>query len=39
MEAARDLLVDLGVPPTMTSATISHLERLLGEGAPDLSIG
>jgi 3-hydroxyisobutyrate dehydrogenase-like beta-hydroxyacid dehydrogenase len=39
MEAARDLLVDLGVPPTMTSATISHLERLLDEGAPDLSIG
>ena len=38
MEAARDLLVDLGVPPTMTEATITGLERLMAEGMPRLSI-
>lgn len=38
MEAARDLLVDLGVPPTMTEATIASLERLVAEGMPPLSI-
>jgi 3-hydroxyisobutyrate dehydrogenase-like beta-hydroxyacid dehydrogenase len=32
MEAARDLLVDLGVSPTMTTATIAHLQRLVAEG-------
>lgn len=38
MEAARDLLVDLGVPPTMTEATIAGLQRLVAEGMPQLSI-
>jgi 3-hydroxyisobutyrate dehydrogenase-like beta-hydroxyacid dehydrogenase len=38
MEAARDLLVDLGVPPTMTEATLAGLERLKAEGLPGLSI-
>jgi 3-hydroxyisobutyrate dehydrogenase-like beta-hydroxyacid dehydrogenase len=32
MEAARDLLLDLGVSPTMTTATIAHLQRLVAEG-------
>ena len=39
MEAARDLLLELGVPPTMTTATVANLRRLLEEGMPDLSIG
>jgi 3-hydroxyisobutyrate dehydrogenase-like beta-hydroxyacid dehydrogenase len=38
MEAAHDLLVDLGVPPTMTEATIAGLRRLVVEGLPRLSI-
>jgi 3-hydroxyisobutyrate dehydrogenase-like beta-hydroxyacid dehydrogenase len=38
MEAARDLLVDLGVPPTMTGATLASLERLVAGGGPDLTI-
>jgi 3-hydroxyisobutyrate dehydrogenase-like beta-hydroxyacid dehydrogenase len=38
MNAARDLLVDLGVPPTMTEATIAGLQRLVAEGMPRLSI-
>jgi 3-hydroxyisobutyrate dehydrogenase-like beta-hydroxyacid dehydrogenase len=32
MEAARDLLDELGLPSTMTAATITHLRRLAGEG-------
>ena len=36
MEAARDLLTELGVPATMTSATIIHLRRLLEEGMPEV---
>lgn len=32
MEAARDLLVELGVPAIMTSATIEHLRRLTDDG-------
>lgn len=39
MEAARVLLLELGVPPTMTTATVANLRRLLEEGMPDLSIG
>jgi 3-hydroxyisobutyrate dehydrogenase-like beta-hydroxyacid dehydrogenase len=31
MEAARDLLVDLGISPTMTTATVAHLRRLAEE--------
>jgi 3-hydroxyisobutyrate dehydrogenase-like beta-hydroxyacid dehydrogenase len=36
MEAARDLLTELGVPPFMTNATITHLRRLLEEGMPEV---
>lgn len=39
MEAARDLLIDLGVPPIMTTATVANLQRLVAEGMPDVSIG
>jgi hypothetical protein len=38
MEAARDLLVDLGVAPAMTEATIAGLRRLVAEGMPRISI-
>jgi 3-hydroxyisobutyrate dehydrogenase-like beta-hydroxyacid dehydrogenase len=38
MTAARELLLDLGSPAVMTSATIAHLERLVAEGMPGLSI-
>jgi hypothetical protein len=31
MEAARDLLLELGVSPTMTTATIAHLQRLVAD--------
>jgi 3-hydroxyisobutyrate dehydrogenase-like beta-hydroxyacid dehydrogenase len=33
MEAARELLIDLGISPTMTTATITHLRSLAGEGS------
>ena len=36
MEAARDLLTDLGLPATMTSATLAHLYRLIQEGMPEV---
>jgi 3-hydroxyisobutyrate dehydrogenase-like beta-hydroxyacid dehydrogenase len=36
MEAARDLLTELGVPPLMTNATITHLSRILEEGMPEV---
>ena len=36
MEAARDLLTDLGLPATMTSATLAHLDRLLEGGMPEV---
>jgi len=36
MEAARDLLTDMGVPATMTTAVIEHLRRLLDEGVSDV---
>jgi hypothetical protein len=29
MEAARDMLLELGVSPVMTTATIAHLRRLV----------
>jgi 3-hydroxyisobutyrate dehydrogenase-like beta-hydroxyacid dehydrogenase len=38
MKAAQDLLVELGVTAHMTRATIEHLERLVTQGMPDLSI-
>jgi 3-hydroxyisobutyrate dehydrogenase-like beta-hydroxyacid dehydrogenase len=38
MEAAHDLLVDLGVPPTMTDATIAGLRRLAADGMPPLGV-
>jgi 3-hydroxyisobutyrate dehydrogenase-like beta-hydroxyacid dehydrogenase len=31
MEAARDLLLEMGVSPTMTTATIAHLQRLVAD--------
>ena len=34
MEAAQDLLTELGVPATMTAATIAHLRRLVAETKP-----
>ena len=34
MEAARDLLIELGVPPTMTTATVAFLHRLSEEAVP-----
>jgi 3-hydroxyisobutyrate dehydrogenase-like beta-hydroxyacid dehydrogenase len=36
MEAARELLVELGIPPLMTTATITHLRRLVAEGMPQV---
>ncbi len=36
MEAARSLLTELGVPPFMTNATITHLRRLVAEGMPEV---
>ncbi len=38
MTAARELLVQSGSPAPMTTATIAHLERLIGEGMPDLPV-
>ena len=32
MEAARELLVELGVEPTLTSGTVSHLGRMRKNG-------
>lgn len=39
MEAARDLLLSVGAAADMTTATITHLRRLLDEGALDFAIG
>ena len=39
MTAARELLVESGSPALMTTATIAHLERLIAEGMPGLSVG
>jgi len=36
MEAARDLLLDLGVDPVLTAATVEHLGRVLVVGVPPL---
>jgi 3-hydroxyisobutyrate dehydrogenase-like beta-hydroxyacid dehydrogenase len=36
MEAARDLLTELGVPATMTGAVIDQYRRLLEHGMPDV---
>ena len=38
MKAAQEMLLGLGVPAHMTTATIAHLERLLTEGMPDVSL-
>jgi 3-hydroxyisobutyrate dehydrogenase-like beta-hydroxyacid dehydrogenase len=38
MKAAQELLAELGVPGHMTSGTIAHLERLIDEGMPDMSV-
>jgi 3-hydroxyisobutyrate dehydrogenase-like beta-hydroxyacid dehydrogenase len=38
MKAAQELLVGLGVPAHMTTATIAHLERLIGQGTPYISL-
>lgn len=35
MEAAEELLVDLGVDPTMTRATVEFLDRVVNEGMPE----
>lgn len=37
MEAAHDLLDEVGVPPFMTSGTASALRRIAAEGMPDLA--
>jgi hypothetical protein len=37
MEAARDLLAELGVPATMTGAVIDQYRRLLEHGMPGCS--
>lgn len=39
MKAAQELLVELGLPAHMTTATIAHLERLIARGMPDISLG
>jgi 3-hydroxyisobutyrate dehydrogenase-like beta-hydroxyacid dehydrogenase len=36
MEAARDLLVEVGALPTMTNATIAHLRRLIEEDTAEI---
>lgn len=38
MKAAQELLVELGMPAYMTTATMAHLERLIGQGLPDISL-
>jgi 3-hydroxyisobutyrate dehydrogenase-like beta-hydroxyacid dehydrogenase len=38
MRAAHELLVGLGLSAPMTIATLAHLERLLAEGMPDISV-
>jgi 3-hydroxyisobutyrate dehydrogenase-like beta-hydroxyacid dehydrogenase len=38
MEAARDLLLELGVPPLMTNAIITQLRRLQVEGMPEFNL-
>jgi 3-hydroxyisobutyrate dehydrogenase-like beta-hydroxyacid dehydrogenase len=39
MEAACDLLVELGVPAHMTRATMAQLRRLFEEGMPEIATG
>jgi 3-hydroxyisobutyrate dehydrogenase-like beta-hydroxyacid dehydrogenase len=39
MNAARDLLTELGVRPTMTEAVIEQLRRLAAEGMPETGLG
>ncbi|MGH8957127.1 MAG: DUF1932 domain-containing protein [Acidimicrobiia bacterium] len=39
MEAARDLLIELGVPATMTSATLALLHRLMEDRTPQTISG
>jgi 3-hydroxyisobutyrate dehydrogenase-like beta-hydroxyacid dehydrogenase len=36
MEASRDLLIELGVDPVMTRATVEHLARVPVRGVPEL---